>query len=180
VKELLGWLEPEHARIFHVGPDQPTDREAFFYQTPYSVRPIGPDDTARWASLATGLDLAMPDLNPFVPDDFSLVPRDGLTGPRPLAGRPGLSVWHAQSEHRREPRAVLLVRLQSAHIASTLKQTALQGVLLELWDQRQAGLRYQAREAGLDLSVSGARAWSSASRASASIRPTCSPASSTS
>jgi protease-3 len=155
VKELLGWLEPEHARIFHVGPDQPTDREAFFYQTPYSVRPIGPDDTARWASLATGLDLAMPDLNPFVPDDFSLVPRDGLTGPRPLAGRPGLSVWHAQSEHRREPRAVLLVRLQSAHIASTLKQTALQGVLLELWDQRQAGLRYQAREAGLDLSVSG-------------------------
>ena len=155
VRELLGLLTPANARIFHVGPDQPADREAFFYQTPYSVRPIGRADLARWTALGQGLNLALPDLNPFVPDDFSLVARDGKTAPVQLANRPGLTVWQAQSQHRREPRAILMVRLQSERIASTLEQTALQGVLLELWDQKQAGLRYQAQEAGLGLSVYG-------------------------
>ncbi|WP_028576280.1 pitrilysin [Desulfomicrobium escambiense] len=155
VRELVGMLTPANARIFHVGPDQPTDREAFFYQTPYSVRPVAAADTARWAELGQGMKLALPDLNPFVPDDFSLVHRDGGKGPRKLADRPGLTVWQGQSQFRREPRAILMTRLQSAHIAGTLEQTAMQGVLLELWDQKQAGLRYQAQEAGLNLSVSG-------------------------
>jgi protease-3 len=155
VGALLGMLTPQNARIFHVGPDQPADREAFFYQTPYSVRPIVPADLERWAALAGGLELALPDLNPFVPDDFSLVSRDGGAVPRRLLDRPGLTVWQAQSEYRREPRAILMARLQSANIASTLEQTAMQGVLLELWDQTQAGLRYQAQEAGLGLSVQG-------------------------
>lgn len=155
VRELLGMLTPANARIFHVGPDQPTDREAFFYQTPYSVRPVGVEDLARWTELATALKLDLPDLNPFVPDDFSLVSPDGGQGPRRLADRPGLSVWQGQSQFRREPRAILMARLQSAHIASTLEQTAMQGVLLGLWDQKQAGLRYQAQEAGLGLAVSG-------------------------
>ena len=155
VGELLGMLTPANARIFHVGPDQPADREAFFYQTPYSVRPIGEADTARWAELGRGMELALPDLNPFVPDDFSLAPQDGGKGPRKLAARQGLTVWQGQSQYRREPKAILMARLQSAHVASTLEQTAMQGVFLELWEQKQAGLRYQAQEAGLGLSVSG-------------------------
>jgi protease-3 len=155
VKALVAMLTPENARIFHVGPDQPTDREAFFYQTPYSVRPIGNADTERWAVLASGMTLSLPDLNPFIPDNFSLVARDGRTGPRKLLEQPGLTVWQAQSEYRREPKAILMARLQSARIASTLEQTAMQGILIELWDQKQAGLRYQAQEAGLGLSVSG-------------------------
>lgn len=155
VKALVAMLTPENARIFHVGPDQPTDREAFFYQTPYSVRPIGNADTGRWAALASGMALSLPDLNPFIPDNFSLVARDGRVGPRKLLEQPGLTVWQAQSEYRREPKAILMARLQSARIASTLEQTAMQGILIELWDQKQAGLRYQAQEAGLGLSVSG-------------------------
>jgi protease-3 len=155
VKSLLTMLTPENARIFHVGPDQPADRTAFFYQTPYSVRPVGHADTARWAALARGMELALPELNPFIPNDFSLVRKDGGIGPRKLLDRPGLTVWMARSEFRREPRAILMARLQSGSIASTLERTALQGVLLELWDQKQAGLRYQAQEAGLNLSVSG-------------------------
>ena len=155
VGAVLAALRPGNARIFQVGPDQPVDREAYFYQTPYGVRPVTDEDMARWAGLSAGLDLRLPDLNPFLPDDFSLVPATGQTLPRKLADRPGLSVWHAQSAVRQEPRAMLMTRLQSGHFASTLEQTALQGVLLELWSQKQAGLRYQAMEAGLGLSVSG-------------------------
>lgn len=138
-----------------MGPDQPADKESFFYQTPFSVRPITEADKARWVELGRGMELALPDLNPFVPDDFSLVTVGGQGLPRKVADERGLAVWHAQSELRREPRAILMTRLQSANIASTLEQKAMQGVLLELWDQKQAGLRYQAQEAGLDLSVSG-------------------------
>lgn len=155
VDAVLASLRPENARIFQVGQDQPVDREAFFYQTPYSVRPVTEEDTARWSSLAAGMDLRLPDLNPFLPDDFSLVPVTGEPVPRRLADEPGMSLWHGWSAIRQEPRAILMTRLQSVHFASTLEQTALQGVLLELWSQKQAGLRYQAMEAGLDLSVSG-------------------------
>jgi protease-3 len=155
VAALLAELTPANARIFNVGPDQPVDREAFFYQTPYSVRPITAADTARWAELGRGMDLTLPDLNPFIPDDFSLVAGGWKGLPTKVVDRRGLTVWHAQSELLREPKAILMTRLQSARIASTLEQAALQGVLLELWDQKQAGLRYQAQEAGLGLSVGG-------------------------
>lgn len=154
VNAVLAALRPENARIFQVGPDQPVDREAFFYQTPYSVRSVTDADTARWAGLSATKDLRLPDLNPFLPDDFSLVPATGETVPRKLASKPGVSLWHGQSTIRQEPKSILMTRLQSAHFASTLEQTALQGVLLELWSQKQAGLRYQAMEAGLGLSVS--------------------------
>lgn len=155
VSAVLKVLRPENARIFQVGPDQPVDREAFFYQTPYSVRPLTQADAASWSALGAAMNLRLPDLNPFLPDDFSLVPATGQALPRKLADKPGLSLWHGQSSIRQEPRAILMTRLQSGHFSSTLKQTALQGVLLEMWSQKQAGLRYQAMEAGLDLSVSG-------------------------
>jgi len=155
VNSVIEALRPENARIFQVGPDQPVDREAFFYQTPYSARPIEDSDIARWGKLSAGMELRLPDLNPFLPDDFSLVAAKGDAQPRKLADKPGLSLWHAGSAFRQDPKAILMTRLQSAHFASTRKQTALQGVLLELWDQKQAGLRYQAMEAGLGLSISG-------------------------
>lgn len=153
VDSILTALTPQNARIFVVGPDQSTDREAFFYQTPYSVRPIETADATRWAGLAL-TDVRLPDLNSFVPDDFSLAPQAGSI-PRRIVDKPGLTVWRAGSQFRHEPKAILMTRLQSASIASTLEQTAMQGVLLELWDQAQAGLKYQAQEAGLGVSVSG-------------------------
>jgi protease-3 len=155
VSLVIAELKPENARIFHVGPDQPVDREAFFYQTPYSIRPVGEDDISRWRGLAAGMSLRLPELNPFLPDDFSLVAGKGDPSPQNLERKPGLSLWHASSAFRQEPKAILMTRLQSSHFASTLKEQALQGLLLELWDQKQAGLRYQAMEAGLGLSVSG-------------------------
>ena len=155
VNRVIAELKPENARIFNVGPDQPADREAFFYQTPYSIRPVGKDDISRWNSLAAGMSLRLPELNPFLPDDFSLVADKGDHRPQNLGRKPGLSLWHASSAFRQEPKAILMTRLQSAHFASTLEQQALQGLLLELWDQKQAGLRYQAQEGGMGLSVSG-------------------------
>lgn len=155
VGKVIAELRPENARIFQVGPDQPVDREAFFYQTPHSIRRIAEDDIARWGELSAGKDLRLPDPNPFLPDDFSLVAGNGDAQPRKLAEKPGLSLWHAQSAFRQEPKAILMTRLQSAHFASSREQEALQGILLELWDQKQAGLRYQAQEAGLGLSMSG-------------------------
>jgi protease-3 len=155
VSSVIEALRPENARIFQVGADQPVDRQAFFYQTPYSARPVADSDIARWKKLSAGMELRLPDPNPFLPDDFSLVAAKADAEPRKLADKPGLSLWHAGSAFRQEPKAILMTRLQSAHFASTREQTALQGVLLELWDQKQAGLRYQAMEAGLGLSVSG-------------------------
>lgn len=154
VTEILSRLTPDHARIFQIGPDQPVDKKAFFYETAYSARPIEQADLLRWAEAARTEKLQMPDLNPFIPDDFSLV--SGVPAePRKIVDKPGLSVWQAASRFRQEPKAILMARLQSAHFSSTAGQAAMQGILLELWNQKQAGLRYQAQEAGLNLSVSG-------------------------
>lgn len=48
-----------------------------------------------------------------------------------------------------------MTRLQSASIASTLDQAAMQGACSNFWDQTQSGLKYQAQEAGLGVNVSG-------------------------
>jgi protease-3 len=154
VTEILARLIPEHARIFQIGSDQPADKKAFFYETAYSARPIEEADLERWAEAARTTTLQMPDLNPFIPDDFSLVTGVPVL-PHKITDKPGLSVWQAASRFRQEPKAILLTRLQSPHFSSTVTQEAMQGILLELWNQKQAGLRYQAQEAGLNLSISG-------------------------
>lgn len=155
VGRVLDGLTVANARIFHVGPDQPVDQEAFFYQTPFSVRPLTEADITAWAALGQELVLRLPDLNPLVPDDFSLITEKAGPIPHKIMERPGLTVWRGASLHRQEPKAILMTRLQSAAFASTLARTAMQGLLLELLSQTQAGLRYQAMEAGLGLSVRG-------------------------
>lgn len=153
VSEVLDFLTPDRARIFHVGEDQPVDREAYFYQTPYSVRSVDQKDFQTWAKEPH--QLRLPHLNPFVPDDFSLVTGKGMAIPSKLVDRPGLTVWHGLSQFHEEPKAILMARLQSASFASSLEQVAMQGLLVELLSQTQSGLRYQAMEAGLGLSIFG-------------------------
>lgn len=155
VDGILAALTPDKARIFHVGPDQPVDRTAFFYGTPYSMRTVNARDLEAWSRPDVAVGLEPPARNPFVSDDFSLVTQERPALPRNVARVPGLTVWHAPSRYRQEPKSILMARLQSAHLASTLQEVAMQGVLLELWGQEQAGLRYQAREAGLGVSVAG-------------------------
>lgn len=128
VDSILTALTPANARVFGGRPGSIHGPEAFFYQTPYSVRSIETTDMARWAGLAL-TDLRLPDLNPFVPDDFSVVPQAGST-PRRIVDTPGLTVWRAGSQFRHDPKAILMTRLQSASIASTLDEVAMQGVLL--------------------------------------------------
>ena len=142
VAGILSRMIFDRARVFQVRMDQPADKKAFFYETPYSVRPIGQDDLARWKEAARAEEFRLPVLNPFVPDDFSLV-ASAPGKPHRLVDKPGLRVWQAASRFRHEPKAILLTRLQSAHFSSTPAQEAMQGILLELWNQNQAGLHYQ-------------------------------------
>lgn len=158
IGRILSALRPDKARIFHVGASQPADKQAFFYQTPYSMRPIAKEETETWSVLAAKENVQLPELNPFVPDDFRLADREMQTNATTtvlanLANNPGLTVWFAQSEFRKEPKAILLARLQSAALGSTLEQAAMRGILLKLWDQEQAGLANQAQEAGLSVSI---------------------------
>lgn len=150
---VLDLLTAERARIFHVGADQPVDQEAYFYQTSYSMRVLSQGDFTTWAR--EDHQLYLPQLNPFVPDDFSVIANQGNAAPQKFVEYPGLTAWHGFSQFHEQPKAILMTRLQSAAFAATLEQAALQGLLLEFLSQTQAGLRYQAAEAGLGLSISG-------------------------
>lgn len=156
VQTALDQLTPEQARIFHIGPDQVTDKEAFFYQTPYAVRTQSQEERTCWQELGAGFSLRLPELNPFVPDSLDLVAPDAkarLT-PRMVLRQPGVHVWLGQSRYRQEPKAILVTRIQSPLLSSTKERQALQALVVELWQQRQAGLRYQALEAGLSVRIS--------------------------
>lgn len=156
VQNALALMTPDQARIFHVGPDQSTDKEAYFFRTPHAVRAISTDDRMRWHRLGADFDLRPPELNPFVPDSLNLAAPDtqAMHKPRVILRQPGIHVWLGQSRYRQEPKAIVLTRVHSPHMAGTVEQAVLQALVVELWSQCQAGLRYQALEAGLGVHVS--------------------------
>ncbi|MXG37283.1 pitrilysin, partial [Escherichia coli] len=72
VKARLAMMTPENARIWYISPNEPHNKTAYFVDAPYQVDKISAQTFADWQKKAGEIALKLPELNPYIPDDFSL------------------------------------------------------------------------------------------------------------
>lgn len=123
VQARLDEMTPQNARIWYISPDEPHNKKAYFVDAPYQVEKITSDRFAAWQKDEAGINLQFPELNPYIPDDFSLItPAKKYTHPELIVDEPALRVVYTPSRYfANEPRADVSVVLRNPQAMDSAK-----------------------------------------------------------
>ncbi|MDT3413590.1 pitrilysin [Kosakonia cowanii] len=123
VQARLDEMTPQNARIWYISPDEPHNKKAYFVDAPYQVEKITADRFAAWQKDEAGINLQFPELNPYIPDDFSLItPAKKYTHPELIVDEPALRVVYTPSRYfANEPRADVSVVLRNPQAMDSAK-----------------------------------------------------------
>lgn len=168
IKQRLSALTPDNVRVWYISAKEPHNKSAYFVNAPYQVEKINAVQQSRWKSLAKGISLSLPEINPYIPDDFSLIPAQSqtYTHPQPLIDQSGLRVFYMPSRyHSTEPKASVLLALRHQRTMDTARHQVLfalndylAGIALDQLTTQAAvgGMSFSSGEnEGLVLSASG-------------------------
>ena len=146
-------LTPDNMLLSLTAPEVETDRVSLMYQTPYKVTKIADADLVKWRAPAKFDDLVLPEPNPYIPDDLSLLSaNENLKAPQLILDSKAASAWHFPDTRFGVPKANIIASLQTPGIDSPEAFAALELYLAYINDQLSAAV-YPAREAGLSFSL---------------------------
>lgn len=128
IKARLDGMTPQNARIWYISPNEPHNKVAYFVNAPYQVDKISDALFSQWQQAAADIKMTLPALNPYIPDDFSLISSDGkpVTHPQPLINEPGLRAFYMPSQYyASEPKANIMLALRNKAAMSNARNQVL-------------------------------------------------------
>ena len=157
INARLAMMTPQHARIWYIGEKEPHNKVAYFVDAPYQVDKISSEKFAQWQKMSDDMHLAMPTLNPYIPDDFSLIPplEKAYIHPQELVNQPGLRVFYMPSRYfGSEPKANITLALRNKSAMRDARSQVLFGLNDYLAGLALDELNSQANVAGISFSSS--------------------------
>ncbi|MEZ2576543.1 pitrilysin [Buttiauxella ferragutiae] len=127
IKARLDMMTPQNARIWYISPKEPHNKTAYFVEAPYQVDKITPQVFSDWQQKTAAIKLELPQLNPYIPDDFTLVkPEKTYAHPELLVKEPGLRVLYMPSHYfASEPKANVTMVLRNPQAMDSAKNQVL-------------------------------------------------------
>ena len=115
IKDRLAMMTPQNARIWYISPQEPHNKTAYFVDAPYQVDKISEQTFADWQQKSQAIQLQLPVLNPYIPDDFTLIKSDkAWPHPQLILDEPTLRVVYAPSQYfASEPKADISLVLRN-------------------------------------------------------------------
>ncbi|MDC9580053.1 pitrilysin [Xenorhabdus sp. PR6a] len=155
IASRLNELTPENARIWFISPAEPHNKEAYFVQAPYQVNKITPKQLAEWKKLATEDVFSLPELNPYIPDDLSLVKTSGSQKqPNMLLEKPNVRLLYMPSQDfADEPKGSIILEMRNPDGMKTIKDQLADALFAYLSAAALDRLNYQASVAGMWVST---------------------------
>ncbi|ATG02275.1 MULTISPECIES: pitrilysin [Lelliottia] len=123
IKARLAMMTPQNARIWYISPNEPHDKKAYFVDAPYQVNKISQQTFADWQKKSNDIGLKLPELNPYIPDDFTLItPSKKYPHPELIVDEPTLRVVYTPSRYfASEPKADVSVILRNPQAMDSAK-----------------------------------------------------------
>ncbi|MEE9683612.1 pitrilysin [Lelliottia amnigena] len=123
IKARLAMMTPQNARIWYISPNEPHDKKAYFVDAPYQINKISQQTFADWQKKSNDIDLKLPELNPYIPDDFTLItPSKKYPHPELIVDEPTLRVVYTPSRYfASEPKADVSVILRNPQAMDSAK-----------------------------------------------------------
>lgn len=123
IKARLAMMTPQNARIWYISPKEPHNKTAYFVDAPYQVNKISAQTFADWQKASSQIALKLPELNPYIPDDFTLIkPAKEYPHPELIINEPTLRVVYTPSRYfASEPKADVSVVLRNPQAMDSAK-----------------------------------------------------------
>lgn len=123
----LALMTPENARIWYISPEEPHNKEAYFVQAPYQVDAVTAGQRQRWREEGAKIALQLPELNPYIPDDLSLIAADKkYPHPQLLLNESKLRVLYMPSQRfASEPKVDITAVLRNPQAMSSARNQVL-------------------------------------------------------
>lgn len=152
----LDEMTPENARIWFISPNEPHNKTAYFVNAPYQVERITQQQIDKWISEEKRLDLNLPTLNPYIPDEFNLVAKNEKeTTPVLVLNEKQVRAWAMPSQYfADEPKASVTLALRNASAQDSARHQIMFALTDYLAGQALAQISYQASIGGLSFSSS--------------------------
>lgn len=156
VKARLEGMTPQNARIWFISPKEPHNKTAYFVDAPYQVDRISAQRFSGWQAASDKIVLSLPVLNPYIPDDFSLIkPEKPYSRPEELMNQKGLRVFYMPSQYYAdEPKANITLALRNKASMSTAQNQVLFALNDYLAGVALDELSSQASVGGISFSTS--------------------------
>jgi insulysin len=171
---LLGLMVATNIRIISIDknvPQQPHVNTSKWYQVPYSVKDIKPEEIKQWQNAPNISELFLPSKNPYIVSRPELIKNDDtenspLTPPKKICQQNGLNVWFKHDTSFNTPKGYIYLSIDSPAViesASTIAMTRLfidlysDAVIEEHYNAELAGIHYHlySHQSGLTLKLSG-------------------------
>jgi insulysin len=171
---LLGLMVATNIRIIFIDknvPQQPHVNTSKWYQVPYSVKDIKPEEIKQWQNAPNISELFLPSKNPYIVSRPELIKNDDtenspLTPPKKICQQNGLNVWFKHDTSFNTPKGYIYLSIDSPAViesASTIAMTRLfidlysDAVIEEHYNAELAGIHYHlySHQSGLTLKLSG-------------------------
>ncbi|CAH0265217.1 Protease 3 [Erwinia aphidicola] len=152
----LEGMTPENARIWFISPKEPHNKTAYFVDAPYQVDKISAQRFKDWQVESDKIKLSLPVLNPYIPDDFSLIKADkAYARPQELMNQQGLRVFYMPSQYYAdEPKANITLALRNKAAMSTAQNQVMFALNDYLAGVALDELSSQASVGGISFSTS--------------------------
>ena len=144
---------PDNARVWLIAPNQTTDKTAYFLNAPYKVDNITDELKATWTNLAKDFSFSLPELNPYIPDNFSIIAKnDDQIQPATFSKR-GNHIHFVSRHFSNDPKAVIAVSLRNNQAFKDAKTSIAFELLDYIVSRDLTQLQFQAGNAGMSLST---------------------------
>ncbi len=153
IESLLAQMTVDNYYVTTVFPEAQTDKKTPYYNVPYSVNQLSADIEKLPRQLTKRFKL--PAKNIYVPEETQLYPdNDSLAEPQLLDTRNNnVELWAKQDTRFGVPKAHVSLRVQSPLASSSLRDAALNELLVDMINDNLTEQSYPALLAGLNYSL---------------------------
>lgn len=148
-------LVPDNAFLTLIARDVNTDRSSRYYQVPFGVEPLDPDQLAPGANHVADLelDLQLPEPNIFIPERLAIHrPVEPVEKPRQVADGDASVLWHYPDSRFETPKAYFEARILLPE-TGTLRNETLLDLYVQTVRERLSATTYPAQLAGLGFDL---------------------------
>jgi protease III len=153
IASRLKSLTANNARIWVISPNQTTNKTAYFVDAPYKIDNITSEQKANWLALGKNFTFSLPELNPYIPDNFSIVKQNRAQAQPAGFSKRGNHLHFVSQYFKTEPKAAIVVSLRNNQAFSDAKAEVAFNLLDYIASRNLEQLRFQARVAGISLST---------------------------
>ncbi|SFM43640.1 insulinase family protein [Marinobacter zhejiangensis] len=155
-KAVLNHLTPENVLVSVLSQNalEESAPRTHWYDTAYTIQSLAVSDMASdRAPVALSRQLALPDPNPFIPEDLSLVTGATMMKPEALTSSGNFPLWYARDTRFETPKANIYLSLRSPIARASARNSVLTNLYVDAINSSLNAWAYPARLAGLDYSV---------------------------